>query len=344
MMTSLDLFTSQGHRLEDFWGRRDCGPRFRRSLHLFGWPVEVTSNLPASLEAVDVSRRLFSSAHAYEETPLRVHVAVRDMPVNPGPVPEDLFTRIQYSGHDNWLAMHLDAWGLAHMTLDEGRALVVVAPSLARDADALSRFVLNTVFLNLLENRGFSLIHATSVVGHDRVLLLVGGHNSGKSTTALRLALRGYGFVADSMIFIAPRREKLQLLGFPVGITKVRGDMVQRLAELAPLFEREITREEVKYGLDLRRAPQVTIREEAIEAPAMIDLFLLRRHDSRETTVRPASPEEAYQELFQNSAYWHGARFWRRHQEQLRRLVDAARCRRLALGHDISGLLEAISD
>lgn len=343
MMSNFDLFATQGHGLEDFWARRECAPRFRRSLHLFGWPVEVTSNRPESLAAMDVSRRLFSAAPAYDEAPLRVHIAVREMQDEPGPVAEDLFTRIQYSGHGNWLAMHLDAWGLAHMALTEGQAQVVAAPSLAEDADALSRFVLNTVFLNLLENRGFSLVHATSVVRDDRLLLLVGGHNSGKSTTALRLALRGYDFVADSMIFIAPRKE-LQLLGFPVGIAKVRGDMVQAFSELASLFEREVTREEIKYGLDLRLAPQVSIREEVIGAPAKIDLFLVQRHDSSETTIGPATAEETYRELFHNSAFWHSATFWRRHERQLRRLVDAARCHHLRLGHDSEGLLEAIGD
>lgn len=341
-MSSFELFSAQEDRLEDFWGRRECGPRFHRSLYLFGWPVEVSSNRAESLQAVDVSIPLFSSAPALEATPLRVHIVARDMPVDPGPVPDDLFTRIQYSGHGNWLSLHLDAWGFAHVALDEGRALVVVAPSLAANAEALSRFVLNTLFLNLLENRGFSLIHATSVVAHDRVLLLVGDHNSGKSTTALRLALRGYEFVADSMVFLAPHSEALQLLGFPVGRAKVRGDMVQTFADLAPLFERQITRDEVKFGLDLRRVPAVTVRQEAIDAPSVIDLFIVRRHSGGDSKVTPASREEAYEELFHNSAYWHEAAFWRRHQEQLRRLLHSARCRHLALGSNIEGLLEAV--
>lgn len=344
MMTTPDLFANQGDTLEDFWGRRECGPRFQRDFHLFGWPVAVTSNRSETLEAIDVSLPLFSRARAYEEKPLQLHVAVREMPFDPGPVPEDLFTRIQYSGHGNWLAMHLDAWGLVHMALDEGRALVVVAPRLARDAAALSRFVLNTVLLNLLENRGFSLVHATSVVRGERVVLLVGDHNSGKSTTALRLALRGYDFLADSMIFMAPLTDEIELSGFPVGLAKVRGDMLHAFAELAPLFAREITREEVKFGLNLRRSDQVTVREEAVRSPSQIDLFFVQRQEGTETAVTSVSPEEAYHELFRNSAYWHKAEFWRRHLAQLRRLIDAARCRRLILGRDVEGLLAAVDD
>lgn len=343
-MADYDLFGAHAHKLEDFWGRRTSGPRFRRSTHLFGWPITVTGNRPEPLEALDFSLPLFSRAPAHEETPLRVHVTVRDMPAEPGPVPDDLFTRIQYSGHGNWLALHLDAWGLAHVALDEGQAVVVVAPSLGNNAEALSRFVLNTIFLNLLENRGFSLLHATSVAKDDRVLLLVGDHNSGKSTTALRLALRGYAFVADSMIFIAPRNDGLQLLGFPVGMARVRGDMVETFAELAPLFEREITREEIKYGLDLRQTPRVSVRQEAIDAPSTIDLFLVERHEGQDTRVTAASREETYGELFHNGAYWHEATFWQRQQRQLQRLLNVARCRRLVLGRDIQGLLEALGD
>ena len=341
-MSDGDLFAAWGDGLVDFWGRRENGPRIRRAFHLFGWPVILTSNRPECLQAVDVSLPLFSAAPARDLEPLHVHIAVRQMPVDPGPVPDDLFTRIQYSGHGEWLAMHIGAWGLAHMALGQGHALAVIAPQLAQNPDRLSRHVLNTIFLNLLENRGFSLLHATSVVHGDRILLLLGQHNSGKSTTALRLALHGYDFMADSMTFIAPFSDEMQLSGFPVGLAKLRPDMLPSFPELQALFQREITREEVKFDLDLRRVDKVSVRQEAVIAPHRIDLYLLQRHEGRDSRLAPVAPEDVFQALFHNSAYWHSAEFWQRHIARLQRLLAAARCRRLLLGSDTGSLLEAL--
>ncbi len=341
-MSDSDIFESWGENLQDFWGRRDSAPTFRRSFHLFGWPVQLTSNLEVVLQAVDASLPLFSRAPARLGKTLHVHVIVREMPDDPGPVPEDLFTRIQYSGYENWLAMHLGPWGLAHMAIDEGRAIVVIAPSLAAAPGRLSRYVLNTIFLNLLENRGFSMLHATSLVRHSRAILLLGEHNSGKSSTALHLALSGYEFVADSMIFVSPVAGNMELLGFPVGLAKVRHEMLQAFPQIEPLFEREITREEIKFGVDLRRLPGVTVREEAIITPFAIDLFLLERHEGRETLFSPAGREETMRAIFRNSAYWHSAAFWQQHLARLERLLEVARCRHLLLGSDVGSLLAAL--
>jgi hypothetical protein len=127
-----------------------------------------------------------------------------------------------------------------------------------------------------------------------------------------------------------------------VGLAKVRRDMLATFPEIEPLFEREITREEVKFGLDLRRLPGVSIHEEAITAPAAIDLFLLNRHEGSETRRAPAGLEETMRAIFHNSAYWHSATFWQQHLARLQRLLKVARCQHLLLGSDTGSLLAAL--
>jgi hypothetical protein len=203
-----------------------------------------------------------------------------------------------------------------------------VAPALALAPQELSRYLLNTIFLNLLENRGYTLLHATSVARADRVLLLLGPHNSGKSTAALRLALHGYDFIADSLI----------------GRAKLRQDMLQAFPDLFPLFRREITRDEIKFGVDLERLEAVRVRRDAVLAPQTIDIFLLQRHEAVESRLEEIDSEEAMHALFHNSAYWHSAEFWQQHMVRLQQLLLAARCRRLHLGTGVDEMLRALDD
>jgi len=64
-------------------------------------------------------------------------------------------------------------------------------PELAARPELVSRCLLNTLLNNLLTARGLSMLHATSLVqGNGGCCYCT--HGTGKSTTALRLALAGY--------------------------------------------------------------------------------------------------------------------------------------------------------
>lgn len=337
------LFAAHGDKLEDFWGRRESGPRFRRRVHVFGRPIRVTANDKSLLDAVDVSLPLYSTAPPVQEEPLQIHLVQRPAAGEPGPPPENLFAHIQYTGHDDWLAMHVGRWGLAYVDLAAGRATMVLAPSLARAPALVSRCVLDTILTNFMESRGFSMLHATGLVHGENLLLLLGPHNSGKSTTAMHLALGGYTFIADSMVYVAPGRGPLQIVGFPVGRARLRGDAMASFPELQAQFEREMRRDEVKFGLDLRRIAPVTVQREAVTNPRSIDLCLLSRHERQATRLNPAARSDVMQAVVHNSSYWHTPAFWEQNLQRLQRLVDAARCHHLQIGTDAADIVRKVN-
>lgn len=336
------LFAANEAALEDFWGRQVHGPHFSRLFPLFGWPVKLTANTPTLLEAADAVRPLYSEAAPKTGPALRLHLVARRGKMGAGHPPADLFDHIHYSGYGPWIALDLGPWGMAWADLSAGRAHAVLAPSLASRPEAVGRFVLNTLLLNLLDGRGYSMIHATSLVRSRRLLLLMGPHNSGKSTTALRLALAGYRFIADSQIYVTPREDVLELVGFPVGQTKLRADMAAAFPELRALARPENVRHEEKYRLDLRQVEATLVHDEALVDPPDVHLCLVQRHDRAETTLRAATRAEMRTAVIRNGAFWNQPGIWRNHLRRLDRLVEKARCHHLILGSDPAGVPAAV--
>jgi hypothetical protein len=336
------LFAANEPALVDFWGRQEHGPHFERTFHLFGWPVHLTANEPALLEAAASVQPLYSRVAPLAAPPLGIHLVARRGATGAPAPPADLFDHIHYSGHGAWIALHLGPWGMAWAELASGQAHAVLAPSLAARPEAVGRFVLNTLFLNLLDGRGYSMIHATSLVRAGRLLLLIAPHNSGKSTTALRLALAGYRFIADSQIYVAPRDDALELVGFPVGETKLRPDMVAAFPYLRPFARPENVRHEEKYRLDLRQVETISVCEEALIDPPAIHLCLIQRHDRAETAIRPATRDEMRVAVIRNGAFWNEPAVWRSHLRRLDRLVERAHCYHLAVGDDPDGVVAAL--
>jgi hypothetical protein len=267
---------------------------------------------------------------------------VRPMPQPPGPLPANLFSHIQYTGGEDWLAIQLGAWGHCQVDLTAGRALAVLAPALAAEPEVVSRCLLNTLLNNLLTARGLSMLHATSLVRGAQVLLLIAPHGTGKSTTALRLALSGYPLMSDSQVYVSAAPEGLLLTGFPVGRVKLRRDMLQDFPQLRELLEPEEVRGETKFTLDLRRVDPALVRETAV-APERVELCLLTRHNAAATTLRPATRAEVLDVLMQNSLHYDRAEAWRPNVAGMGRLVDVANWHHLVVGTEPESMLNTIS-
>ena len=111
-----------------------------------------------------------------------------------------------------WFNLHLGAWGSCFADLRTGFGVAILAPTFAARPDLVARHLINTLLTNFLTRNGFAMLHATGLVRNGtplngdrslrlrkasaqgathptRVLLLMAPHNSGKSTTALRLTL-----------------------------------------------------------------------------------------------------------------------------------------------------------
>jgi hypothetical protein len=348
--------TYERHRdeLEDFWSRGRSRPHQEREFLVFGRPVRLSSNAEDVLAAAEQCRAQYSTAPRVAETPLAIQVVVNPAPVAPGPAPDELARHIQYTADGDWMAMLLGAWGHCQIDLREGRALAVLTPELAARPDLVSQWLLNTILTNLLMARGLAMLHATCLLRPraapaarglpgDHALLLMAPHNSGKSTTALRLALAGYRLLSDSQVYVAPADAPLgvQLMGFPVGRVRLREDVAQDFPELRPLLEAEAVRHETKYTLDLRRYNPALVQEAAVQPPVM-DVCLLRRAPAGPARLTALGEAEVQRAVVLNSLHAHTEAVWERNLAVLAPLVERARWHRLEIGPAADEILAAL--
>lgn len=66
-----------------------------------------------------------------------------------------------------------------------------------------------------LLREGWTLLHASAVALHGRVLLAFGTKGAGKTTTALLLASRGHQLLANDRVFVRPAGDDLYVLPWP---------------------------------------------------------------------------------------------------------------------------------
>lgn len=338
------LFEQGVHQLEDFWGRRENGPRFVCEFTLFGRPVRVTSNEERVLEAVELARPQYSLTTATAHHPLTLHLVVRSGPVDPGPLPPNLIAHAQYSGFDDWLMIQLGGWGSCFMDLGQGKAVAVISPVLAQQPDVLCRALINTIFTNWMIRARFAMLHCTGLIKEDRVLLLLAPHNSGKSTTALRLVLAGYTLLSDSQIYISPDSDGLELLGFPVGKAKLRRDMMPLFPDLHPYLQTEQVRDETKYSLDLRRYNPVLVCETAVR-PRHLDFCLLTRNGQPHSHLTPASYDEVMHAIMDNnSIFYDAAAPWHTNLQLIDKCIRQANCYHLTIGTDPAHIVATVGE
>lgn len=336
------LLARHRDRLEDFWGRREHAPRFERRERLFGRMVEISSNHEHVLDAVELSRALFSEGPPVDRDPMRLQIVVRDNDSGT-PVPDgDLFRLVEYTGAEDWITIELGSWARGLVELTTRRAVLILARELAEQPAHVSRYLLNTIFTNLLIASGLGMVHATGVLHDDRLVLLLAPHGAGKSTTALRLVSAGYRFFSDSQVYVSPSDEAgVTLFGFPVGRVHLRPDVVACFPRLRlDMAERTWVRGDEKIVVDLRGEPGLA--EGRMVRPSRIDLCLLRREPRAGTRWRTASRDEVWDEVVRNSLYYDSDRVWRRNLESIRKLVERAHVFHLDLGTEEASVLDAV--
>jgi hypothetical protein len=308
---------------------------------VLGLPVRVVSNEEAVLTAVAISQPLYSHTPPTSDQEWLIQIVVQPAAIPPGPAPADLMQRISYSGEGSWLMLHLGNWGQAHVDLAGRRATAVLTPEFASQPQLVSQCLLNTILLNFAVTSGLGMLHASCLVRDERAYLFLAPHHSGKSTTALRLALAGYRLLTDSMVFVRVEDGRVRLMGFPVGKVKLRPDVIPLFPELAPFVRPEIVREEVKYSLHLEEIDAGLLQKTAI-CPDHIQLYLLSRQDAAETAVEAATETAVWQAIMANSLYYDTAVAWQQNLAQLRLLVERVQSYRLTVGRDLEALLRAI--
>ncbi len=324
--------------LEDFWQRRANRLAFQKEARLFGHPLQLKSNQEALLTAVDLALQHYTQTSQTKATLGELQLVVQPMRQSPGPAPDDLMQQISYSASADWLMMQLGGWGVAHLDLTTKRATAVLDPQLAARPDLVAQGVLHTLLLNLVIAQGYGMLHASCLVRDGLALLLLAPHNTGKSTTALRLALAGFRLLTDSMVFVDGDGF---LHGYPVGVVKLRGDMVAQFPELRPFLQTEIVRQETKYRVDLRSVNPEFVWETAVH-PQKIILCLLSRHEKEETVVEEVGETAVIQAILHNSLYVDQPHVWQQNVANLRGVLVGETAVALKIGSNPARLIQAM--
>ena len=333
--------------LEDFWQRRANDLQFKQEVRLFGHPLVMESNEEGAFTAVSHALSQYTQTDKTQPPLGALQLVVQPMRQPPGPAPDDLMQQITYSGSADWLMMQLGGWGMVHLDLSRrlgtapstSSGQAVLDPQLAARPDLVAQCVLHTLLLNLVIGHGYGMLHASCLVRNDVALLLLAPHNTGKSTTALRLALAGFRLLTDSMVFVDSEGF---LHGYPVGLAKLRGDMVEQFPELRPFLQPEIVRQETKYRVDLRAVNPDFVQKTAVR-PRKIILCLLSRHESEETVVEEVGEAEVIQAILQNSLYVDQPQVWRQNVANLKGVLVGETAVGLKLGSDQRSLIHLLN-
>ncbi len=315
-------------QLEDFWQRRANALHFRHEVRPFGHALVVESNEEGLFTAVDLALQNYSQTNQTKPPLGALQLVVQPMRQPPGPAPDDLMQQITYSGSADWLMMQLGGWGVAHLDLAKKRGTAVLSPPLAARPELVAQCVLQTLLLNLIISHGYGMLHASCLVRDGVALLLLAPHNTGKSTTALRLALAGFRLLTDSMVFVDGDGF---LHGYPVGLAKLRGDMVDQFPELRPFLQPEVVRQETKYRVDLRSVNPDFVWETAVRSRKII-LCLLSRHEQEATVVEEVGEAELIQAILHNSLYVDQPQVWRQNVSNLEKMLGGGTAVALKLG------------
>ena len=336
-----DLFRRYAPNLPDFWERRANQPRFRNVYRIWGREIVIRSNHRSILEAMDQCAPLYSIAPPDPSDPFDIQLVVQSGPRTLWAPPEDLIDHVFYAGEAHWMMVQLGRWGHCFLDSRAGRAKAVLTPELAERPDLVSRCLLNTVITNFNIGAGYALLHASCLVRDGRALLLMAPHNAGKSTTSLRLALAGYRILTDSMVFLGPDADPVQLLGFSVGRLKLRPDMLDAFPQFRSALEVEYVRGERKHALDLRKHAPELIHERGLK-PSSICIMLLARNGRSGTHIEPLARQELWDAVMENSLFYDTADIWRTNLLKIDALMQRAELFRLSLGSDAEGIVAAI--
>ncbi len=324
--------------LADFWQRRANDLCHRREVQLFGHRLVVESNEAGLFTAVSLALNQYSQTSQTKSPLGTLQLIVQSMRQPPGPAPDDLMQQLTYSGSGDWLMMQLGGWGMAHLDLAKRRGTAVLDPQLAARPELVAQCVLHTLLLNLVIGHGYGMLHASCLVRDGVALLLLAPHNTGKSTTALRLALAGFRLLTDSMVFVDGDGF---LHGYPVGLAKLRGDMVDQFPTVRPFLQPEIVRQETKYRVDLRSVNPNFVQETAVQ-PKKVILCLLSRHDEPETVIVDVGETAVIQAILQNSLYVDQPQVWQKNVENLQQLLVGETAVALKLGRDHARLVQVL--
>jgi len=336
------LYSKYKSEMDDPWRRRINLKLFSDQVDIFGCPVILNTNLKIILEALHLSNALFSNAPRFIDHPFVIEIICNEPPDDPGPIPENLFDLITYTGGESWLNFQFAAWGNCFIDLETKHAKAVICESFARRRDLISRCMLNTIITNFFIASGFGMLHTSCLVKNDQALLLMAPHGSGKSTAALNLLHAGYSLLTDSMVFINQLEGRVFLNGFPTGRIKLRRDMLPYFPHLEQYIDQEFVRGEVKYVVNLWEYEPTLVLDQAI-CPSTIHLCLLKLNSHTGSYLERIDEETSIKAIMENSLYFDKEEIWIKNLTQIKNGLSAASTHQLNVGLDENHLVQVVN-
>jgi hypothetical protein len=338
-----DFLNSQLDHLEDTWHRRAARLDFTHTYQAFGFPVSFACNHPVLLEAARISAERFSrSPWGEPQRNIRLEFLLDER--LPGErVPEDWPSRLRYQAVGSRLSINAEPWVNAFADLNQRHAVCLISPSLSEHPRLYSRFIADSFTLNMVMRDGLGQLHASCAYRDGKAILFSAPHNTGKSTTALRLALNGYQLLTDGMTYIRLRGKQTELLGYPVGEVKLRLDTVDQFPGLIQEVRPTLVREDKKVVVNLRQALPGKVLDDSI-FPQETVVCVVKRPGGEETRLDQIQAGEALVELVPESTLLDETEVMQSNLDIVARFLQGARCYRLTLGSDETGLLEAVAE
>jgi len=322
--------TSHMRGLSDFWHRREGACDLDLAYAAYGYDMIVHTNDGRVLDAARLSALRYSqSDHVDGRRAMTITVLVDAGLASEG-LGDEWTQPPRYLASGPWMTIralpHLFATG--HM--ENWSVLAIISPALAAQPRLLSRHLFDTMTLNMIMWDGLGLVHASCLVKDNTALLLGAPHNTGKSTTALILALNGYRLLCDGMTYVRVTSNGLELLGYPVGEAKLRQDVVDLFPGLAN-GETTLVREDIKTIVDLRQMLPDGMTDLSL-IPERVILCHLERGEGESTAIEPADPVALLEVMWPESSFVDEPHIMRSNAQALGELLSTAEVYRARLG------------
>lgn len=171
----------------------------------------------------------------------------------------------------------------------------VVDPVLGASEEALRLFILGTGLAVLLHQRGFTVLHASSVAVRGKAVVFLGEGGAGKSTLAAAMHARGHALLTDDVTAIEsmPESDLVVRPGFPQFKLWPRSlSAIGKTPEGLPRLNERIDKRAVRISSGF-----------STEAAPLNCIYLLEQDSS--LGIEPMSRKEALAQLL---PHWYSAR------------------------------------
>lgn len=324
---------------EDFWSRQFNTQTASFNCTPLGMPACITANRTDILTAAKLSAARFSQTAEPNGRESRIQIIVR--PDEGETKPTNGPAQPNYTGVGEWITLSTGDGSHGFANLHRREAVIVISPALAAQTRWISRYFVDHYLLNFILT-DWAMLHASCVFDpqNRRLVVMIGSHNIGKSTTALRLLRAGYSFLADGMALLQLHQAGFKVGGYPIGEVKLRDDVLA----LFPEYEGEsiAVREQQKTVVNLRLIHPNQLVERVI-IPDTIQLCFAERIETAQTNLSRLTAAKAWPLLAANTIYWDEDTHLTKNSTILQSLVEQAQLYHLALGTNPDGIIRAIA-